>query len=55
MKCKEVNAREQNEWIVKRDFNNEKTKDEKNSEKTERVRGRESENDEEREKEAQIG
>ena len=29
--------------------NNEKTKNEKNGEKTERVRGRESENDEERE------
>ena len=43
-------------WVnCKARVDNEKTKDEKNSEKTERVRGRESENDEEREKEAQIG
>ena len=44
------------QWVnCKARVDNEKTKDEKNSEKTERVRGRESENDEEREKEAQIG
>ena len=55
MKCNEVNAREQNKWIVKRELITKRPRTKKIAKKTERVRGRESETDRERQKEAEIG